>query len=342
MFITGCSISIKTKSSADLGVFKSENFGDSWQQKVNAGTSGKTAVKIDGLSVGQIIFDPIKSENIYLLTESQGIYISRNKGELWQPISLNQGSYVNLCFDPQNSDIIYTAYDGRIIKSANGGKNWQNIYFETQAGQYITDLAVDQNNGKIVYATTNAGALIKSDDYGITWQIYKRFEKISLKKILLDPRDSKIIYIVASGKGIYLTLDGGLNWKLIAESLKTFPKALNIHSFSFFPANPDIFLITTDYGLLISGNKGESFKAITTLLTFGTKIDKAIFDPGNANTMYFIKDNKLHKTEDSGNQWKTILLPTANVVSDLKACPDPEKIKGSVLYLTVKKAPKKK
>ncbi|MFH1366606.1 MAG: hypothetical protein ABIH38_01290 [Patescibacteria group bacterium] len=342
LLITGCSLSINTKSSSNLGVYKSENFADSWQQKVNAGVSGKKAITISGLSVNKIIFDPLTLENIYLLTTDRGIYVSHDKGELWQSTALNQGSYVNLGFDPENSDILYTAYDGRIIKSVNGGKSWQTLYFETQAGQHITDLAVDHSQGKVIYATTNTGALIKSEDYGTTWQIFKRFGKTYINRIILDPRDSKIIYIVISGKGIYRTDDGGVNWQLIAESLKDFPKALNINGFSFFPKNPDVFLITTDYGLLISENKGGSFKAVTTLLTFGTKIDKAIFDSDNSDIIYIVKDNKLHKTENGGNKWQTILLPTDNSVSDLKIYPDPEKIKGSVLYLTVKKAPKKK
>lgn len=346
LFLTGCSISVKTKRVSDLGVFKSENYGENWQPKVLAGRTKKSIIKIDNVSISQIIFDPLKKDKIYLLTAGAGIYFSENRGELWQKIGLNQGTYVNLVFDPENSDIMYTAAGGKIIKSTNAGKNWQTIYVETQAGQSFTDLAIDYSHGNKILATTNTGVLITSQDYGTTWQVSKRFEKYNLSRLYLDPNDARIIYIITQGKGILRTTDAGQNWQLLAESLKDFPKATNIYSFNFYPSNPNIIFLSSDYGLLKTENRGDSFTPITTLLKFGTKIDTVAVDPANANLIYFIKDNKLHKTENGGEQWKTILLPTNNIAGDLEVYPvskEEKEIKeGSILYLGVKQAPKKK
>lgn len=346
LFLTGCVISFKTQRANDLGVFKSENYGQTWVQKVYVGKTQNSVIKIDNVGINQIIFDSLKKDKMYLVTANDGLYYSENNGDLWQKTGLKTGTYVNLVFDPLNSDIMYTAAEGKILKSVDAGKNWKTIYIETQTGQSFTDLAVDYSNGREILAITNNGVLIESKDYGSTWQVSKRFEKYNLQRIFLDPNDPKIMYIISQGKGIFRTLDGGQNWPLITDSFKNFPKSLNIHDFTFFAANPNIFFISTDYGILKTENRGDSFTALSTLLKFGTKIDTVAVDPLNVGVIYFTKDNKLNKTENGGQQWQTIALPTNNLVSELKVYPvikdDTQTKPGSTLYLGVKPIPKKK
>jgi len=314
-FITGCSIKFGSSSSNDLGIYRSDDFGKKWHQKVYAGRIKKKELKIDNVSVNKIIPSPDR-EMLYICTRGRGIYKSNNLGDIWQETGLKQGTFVGLAFDKENNNIIYTASGGKIYKSVNAGKNWDVIYIEAEPGQRITDVATDHYDSSHIYATTNKGTLIESGDYGNTWQVLNRLNNF-LSDIVFDPYDSRIIYLNTNGHGLLRSYDRGLTWTDLSENLKDYKGANNIKSISFNKQNSSQFYISTDYGILKTDNRGDTFVPVETLLDFGVSIDQVAIDPENPDIIFMIKGNKFHLSENSGQEWNTQQLPTSGSVSDV-------------------------
>ncbi|MDZ7798388.1 MAG: hypothetical protein U5L76_02090 [Patescibacteria group bacterium] len=317
-FIAGCSIKIGGSTSNDLGIYRSDDFGKKWQQKVYAGRIKKKELKISDISVNKIIPSPDK-EMLYICTAGRGIYKSDNLGDIWQETGLKSGTYVDVAFDGENKDIIYTASKGRIYKSVNAGKNWDVKYIEAEPGRTITDVATDYYDSKRIYAATNTGAIIKSDDYGNTWQILNNLNTY-ISEMFFDPYDSRIIYIKTKNN-LYISYDKGLTWHGLRVALKDYKGASSIKSISFNMLDTSEFYISTNYGILKTENRGESFKPVKTLVNFGTSINQVALDPENPEIIYIIRSNKFHKSINSGEEWETKILPTSGSISDIEIIP---------------------
>ncbi|MFA5070141.1 MAG: hypothetical protein WC528_02565 [Patescibacteria group bacterium] len=336
ILLGGCSISFSTNKKSNLGFYRSDTAGETWQSKNIIGQSGKKILTISSLNVIRIIKNPHNEETIYLTAVGKGIYKSENRGESWKSLNLGDITYANLIFDPEDKDIMYTATGGKILKTVDAGANWQTIYIETMSDNIINDIAVDHYDGKRVYALTSRGSFLESDDYGVTWQVKKWFKE-SLQKIYLDPSDSRILYLLTSGYGFYRSYDRGNSWELISESLKKIDPSLTITDFVIFPTNPKIIFLSTTFGILKTEDRGDNFSTITTLVSTPNTLDTFAVDPVNSQIIYFTRDNKLNKSINGGVEWKTILLPISDAVSDLLV----EKSDANIIYLGVKKVNKK-
>jgi photosystem II stability/assembly factor-like uncharacterized protein len=97
-----------------------------------------------------------------------------------------------------------------------------------------------------------------------------------------------------------------------------------------------VIYLATDYGILKTENRGETFEAIQTLLNFGNRIDTVAVAPANNAIIYFTRGNKLHKSENAGLEWRTLNIPTAQSVSQIKIL----KSDPNIIYLGLKKVTK--
>jgi len=209
----GC-ITIGTSKSVDGGVFRSDDNGETWAQKVFVRKEKKKIIAINNVNVGTIVFHPENKEIIYLGTLEDGIYRSLNSGEQWENYGLNSGSFTTISIDPQTPNTVYTATGASILKTENDGQNWETIYLEPR-NKKITSVNIDYYNPSMILASTSAGEIIQSTDYGETWTALNTI-KYEVKKLYFNPTDTRIVYAVTSGQGLYRSTNGGKNW----ESLK--------------------------------------------------------------------------------------------------------------------------
>lgn len=330
LFGIGC-LNISTNPVKDGGVFRSVDFGETWEQKVFVRQEKKKVITIAKVNPLSITFHPKESSTIFLGTESNGIFVSADGGETWSATSIGNGNARALAIDPEVPTTIYLALGSTILKTIDNMATWETIYVEPRAIS-ITDVRIDLSNVTRIYAATAAGDLLVSEDFGERWDTIQTFGDAILE-IHMDPVDSKIFYLRMATTGLQKTTDRGSSFVNIQNQFAAFPGALAINDLYIVPTHPDALFIATNYGILHSTDGGATWSAIQTLFPLGSiPIPTVRADPRDESIIYFPVKNILHKTTDGGATWKTIeTLPTSRNVYRLVFHPDD----SSILYLAV-------
>ena len=152
------------------GILKSMNGGTTWFR-------ADSGIRIN-LEVGPAVLaiDPLNPNTLYVGTSGFGsgyLYKSTNSGLSWKKIGQSDivyGGVTALAIEWQNSNILYVGTDmtGAILKSTDGGVNWERLDFPEVGIVY--DLLVNPLNSQIVYAGTWRYGFYFSTNGGTSWQ----------------------------------------------------------------------------------------------------------------------------------------------------------------------------
>ncbi|HEX3988499.1 MAG TPA: glycosyl hydrolase, partial [Verrucomicrobiae bacterium] len=164
------------------------------------------------------------------------------------------GRVMSIAVNPKNKFEYYVGVaSGGVWKTVNDGTTWTPV-FDDQGSFSIGWVTLDPNDASVVWVGTGESNSQRSVDYGDG--IYrsddggKNWENLGLKKsehigrVVIDPRDSKVVYVAAEGplwgpggdRGLYKTVDGGKNWKAVL----TISENTGVVDVALDPANPDI------------------------------------------------------------------------------------------------------
>lgn len=169
------------------------------------------------------------------------------------------GRIADFAVNPKNPFEFYVAVaSGHIWKTTNNGTTWKPV-FDNYGAYAIGCLAIDQNNPNIVWAGTGennsqralgyGNGVYKSVNAGKSWKNMGLKTSRQVGKILIDPRNSDVVYVAAEGsvwgpggeRGIYKTIDGGKTWNRVLEISEN----TGAYDLEFNPANPDIIYATS-------------------------------------------------------------------------------------------------
>ena len=211
---------------------------------------------------------------------------------------------------------------GGIWKSENEGTTFEPV-FDGMPTASTGDIAIDPNNKDIVWVGTgeanifrssNAGCgVFKTSDGGKTWNLMGLENTYTIGRIRVNPNNSNIIYVAATGhewtpneeRGLFKTTDGGQTW----TKTLYIDKNTGVNDVVLDPKDPDIVYCTTWERVRLKWNDPRTYET-------------------NMN-------NCIWKSTDGGKNWKKIDqgLPPANkrgrIGIDI-ACSNPE-----VLYAYV-------
>lgn len=172
--------------------------------------------------------------------------------------ALTSGRIADLAINPNNTSEFYVAAAaGGVWKTTNAGTTFNPI-FENYGSYSIGALAMDPNNSNIIWVGTGENNNQRSVSYGDG--LYKSsdggasFKKVGLDKsehigmIKVDPRNSDVVYVAATGplwsaggdRGLYKTTDGGKTWNKVLE----ISEHTGVNEIHLDPRNPDILYAT--------------------------------------------------------------------------------------------------
>ncbi|MCB0629530.1 MAG: glycosyl hydrolase [Saprospiraceae bacterium] len=182
------------------------------------------------------------------------------------------GRVVDIAVDPHNRSIWFAAVaSGNLWRTKNAGISWQPVF--EHYGSYSTGVVeIDPNNSNIVWLGTGENnaqrsvskgdGVYKSVDGGNTWTNMGLQTSEHIGKIVIDPRNSNVVYVAAQGgvwapggeRGLYKTIDGGSTWERILHISEN----TGISDIIFDPGDPDILLVSSYQrrrhpGVLVAG-----------------------------------------------------------------------------------------
>ena len=183
-------------------------------------------------------------------------------GLKWRNIgpAFTSGRISDIVVNPKNTSEYYVAVaSGNVWKTTNRGTTFEPIF--DKYGAYSTScLAIDSDNPNVVWLGTGENnhqralgygdGVYKSIDAGKTWKNMGLKDSRQIGKIVIDPRNSDIVFVAAEGsvwgpggdRGLYKTIDGGKTWKLVLEiSIHT-----GVNEVIMDPRNPDIMYATSE------------------------------------------------------------------------------------------------
>ena len=151
---------------------------------------------------------------------------------------------------------------GGVWKSEDGGTTFKPI-FDKEPVKSIGAVTLDPTNKDVVWVGTGeswtrnsvsvGNGVYKSTDGGETWTNMGLPGTERITRIVVNPKDSNVVYVCAPGplwsdspnRGLYKTTDGGKSWSLI---LKGTNLSTGCSSVAMDPANPEhLFAGTWDF-----------------------------------------------------------------------------------------------
>jgi len=261
------------------GIYKSTDAGRTW---THLGLR-------DGQQIPQIAVDPRDPNRLlvavaghpYGPNEERGIFRSADGGKTFDKVLYKDENIggADVLIDPSNPDVAYAALwearqgpwenaawngtGGGIFKSTDNGKTWQQLKVGLPDGIVQANLAIAPSSPKRLIASVavpTAVNLYRSDDGGESWAIITKDPRPAgrigggdLCVARFSPKDPEVV-IVASTVS-WRSLDGGKTW----NALRGAPGGDDYQNVWINPNNPDVIILGSDQGAVITVNNGKSW-----------------------------------------------------------------------------------
>ncbi|MBU1348464.1 hypothetical protein KJ781_00130 [Patescibacteria group bacterium] len=321
-----------TSTGPDGGVWKTTDRGMTWANKRALVTGAKITADAATFSVVTMAMDPQDSSSLYVGTAEHGLAYSLDGGDSWQRgKSLNTGRINAIAVDSKNKCTVYAASANRIYKTETCGRDWATVFVDPRTDKSFTQLIVDWYNPTTLYAGTSEGDIFKSINAGVSWQAATRIEGTPISAIVMDPRDSRLVYVGTQGDGIWLTKDGGNTWLQVKKQFgDEFRDARRVTRIVLDPKTPDMLYVVSKYGIIVSQDQGETWKALSLTAPPGTITILAMaVDPTDSKKLVYTSPTTITTSDDGGVTWTSKKLPTTRQGAFLLT--DPKD--GGTLYL---------
>lgn len=287
---------------ASGGVWKTTSAGISWEpifDKEATLAIGSIAIQQDNPSVVWVGTGEGNPRNS--LNGGYGIYKSLDAGKTWQLMGLEKTRHIHrIIIDPKNPNTIYVGAIGSpwgehpergVYKTTDGGATWKRILFvDEKTG--CADLIIDPSNPNKLFASM--------------WQ---------------HRREPWTFTSGGPGSALYMTIDGGENWKKVTSKDGLPDGELGRIGLAIAPSKPEIvyaWVESKKNALYRSTDGGQKWQMMNDKMEeIGDRpfyYCEIYVDSKNENRLYTIF-SEVNISEDGGKSFKT-LLPYSGVHPD--------------------------
>ena len=303
-----------------------------------AGMSGRIT------AIDAIVADP---NTIYLGAASGGVWKTINQGASWeavfeeQPI-LNIGS---IAIQQSNPSTVWVGTgEGNprnsislgegMYKTIDGGKSWKRMGLEKTRN--IHRIIVDPSNPNTVYAGAIGNpyaehperGVFKTTNGGESWdKILFTNDTSGVADMIMDPSNPNKLFVAmwqhrrtpwslnsgGPGSGLYMTFDGGKNWKKLGEKEGLPAGNLGRIGLAISRSNPNrvyALVEATKNGLYKSDDGGQTWSLMNSNPEFVSTrpfyFQEIACDPQNENRLWLIYQ-MISKSDDAGKNFEVVI-----------------------------------
>lgn len=167
--------------------------------------------------------------------------------------AFTSGRVIGFAVDPNNPARYFVASaSGGVWRTTNNGTTFAPV-FDKEGSYSIGAIACDPKNPLTVWVGTGennsqrsvsyGSGLYRTDDAGKSWKNVGLKTSEHIGRIVLDPRDSNVVYVAAQGplwgpggdRGLFKTTDGGKSWK----NVLSISENTGVTDVAIDPQNPD-------------------------------------------------------------------------------------------------------
>lgn len=295
--------------------------------------------------VTAIDVEPNNPAVIYVGTASGGIWKTTNGGINFAPIfdSAEVAGIGALAVDPNNPDVVWAGTgEGNprnsitggfgLYKSLDAGRSWKLIGLENT--RHIHRIIIHPSNSNIIYIGAigtpwgphKERGVYKTIDGGKNWkQILFTNELSGVADMIMDPQNPEKLFVAmwehirhpwffksgGKGSGLYMTIDGGENWKQLDEKGGLPKGELGRIGLAISASNPDYVYA------LVESKKNAMYRSSDGGYNWTRRGEKNIgdrpfyyadifVDPANENRIYSLY-SRVNVSEDGGLTFRTLV-----------------------------------
>jgi photosystem II stability/assembly factor-like uncharacterized protein len=265
------------------GIYKSTDAGKTW---THLGLR-------DGLQIPALAVDPRDPNRVFAAVlghpygpnEERGLFRSTDGGQTWQKVIYkdeNTGAS-DVEIDPSNPNVIYASMwearegpwedtnlvngtGGGLFKSTDGGTTWHPLTNGLPKDLSQINVAIAPSNSRRLYATIAIAsgplAFYRSDDAGESWSKTtddpRPSGRIGGGDLAVPRVDSKNADVVYCASTVTMrSTDGGKTW----AGFRGAPGGDDYQNLWINPNDPNIILLVSDQGALVTANGGASWSS---------------------------------------------------------------------------------
>jgi len=263
------------------GVYKSTDAGKTW-----------THLRLrDGQQIPQLAVDPKNADRVFVAVaghpygpnEERGVYRSIDGGKTFEKVLYRDENIgaSDVQIDLSNPQIVYAALwesregpwengvfngnGGGIFKSVDGGKTWRQLTKGLPDNIVQANLAIAPSAPKTLFAavrTKTISKLYRSDDGGETWHGTTDDPRPGLgigggdlPVVRFDPKNPQIVY--SASIVCWKSTDSGKTW----DGWRGAPGGDDYQNIWINPDNPEVILLGSDQGAIVTVNGGKSWSS---------------------------------------------------------------------------------
>ncbi|PHN01673.1 glycosyl hydrolase [Flavilitoribacter nigricans DSM 23189 = NBRC 102662] len=253
--------------------------------------------------------------------------------------ALMGGRLADIAVHPVDRSTWYVAVgSGGLWKTTNSGISWKPV-FDDQPSYSIGTVTIDPGNPEMIWVGTGenvsgrhvgwGSGVYLSRNGGRSWQNMGLEQSEHISRILVDPRNSDVVFVAAEGplwasggdRGLYKTEDGGKTWQQVLE----IDPDTGVTDVEFDPSNPDVLYAAAyqrrrhtwsllaggpQSGIYKSTDNGATWRRISTGLPGGDmgKIGLAV-TPADPQLVYATieangAERGFYRSADKGESWE--------------------------------------
>jgi photosystem II stability/assembly factor-like uncharacterized protein len=294
------------------GVFRSGDDGATWEQ-------------LPGMrehQVWSLAASPADPSLIAAGTE-QGLFITHDRGESWQPLSLSEDvrvhPIVSIAFHPSARDTIYVGTPHLAWKTVDGGGHWTPLSNGMRDDSDVFSIVVDRRRPTRVFAGACSG-LYRSLNGGASWLKLDGPDRTYV--VAQHPVNPNIFY-AGTSSGMFQSRDGGMTWRSLSAHV------VRGIAFDFTHASRIVFA-SDDAGVLrssdggghvLEANQGLCTRHFSPLSESGGAIVASVLGEktrrpiivvpadGARRTIYTLAGETLLRSFDAGRTWNPVSTP---------------------------------